>query len=184
MMSSSFSGVGTSATQENVTLNPNVIVSVIPQNLSVKVDDTFIINVAISNVTDMFAWQVHLHFDPAILECVRVSAPSDHVLSYAYTVGDALVEYNSTEFKNSLQMIKNDEGWMLIGDCLLGANQTTFNGSGILCQIEFKAISAGSSPLTFSNNYPYSSRETYVLNPNLKDTFPSTIDGGINVSPY
>ena len=132
-------------------VDPFTTFSVVPREVAAKVGDTFVVEVSAADVADMYAWQVHLFFDNAILECVDVSLPDDYVFSYAYTVGDALMDHNGTEFENPLQLkIRNDEGWVLVGDCLLGSDQPNFNGSGSLCQIEFKAISSGSSSLMLS----------------------------------
>lgn len=144
----------------NSIVNPNVTFTVLPQEVATKIGDVFIVEVGVANVAEMYSWQVCLSFDNTILECINVSLPHDYVFSYAYTVSDALMDYNSTEFKNPLlYMIKNDEGEVLIGSCLLGKNQTNFNGSGGLCQIKFKAISPGSSSLTPSLE------KTYYLGP-------------------
>ena len=141
-------------------VNPNVTFTVLPQEVATKIGDIFIIEVGVANATEMYSWQVCLSFDNTILECINVSLPHDYVFSYAYTVSDALMDYNSTEFKNPLlHMIKNNEGEVLIGACLLGRNQTNFNGSGGLCQIKFKAISPDSSSLTLSIE------KTYYLGP-------------------
>lgn len=160
-----------------VTVTPNM--TVLPQEVFVNVNDTFVINVTVKNVEDMYAWQVHLYFNSTILECVNVSLPLDHVFSYAYPVGAALVEYNSTEFTNPLQKIKNEEGWVLTGDSLIGIDQKTFNGSGILCQIGFKAVSSGSSALTLSLNS--TNFGTYILNSDLEVVTPSAFNGRVFV---
>jgi hypothetical protein len=140
----------------NLIVNPNVAFTVLPQEVATTIGDVFVIEVGVANVTVMYSWQVCLSFDNTILECINVSLPYDYVFSYAYTVSDALMDYNSTEFKNPLlYRIKNNEGEVLIGACLLGRNQTNFNGSGGLCQIEFKAISPGSSSLTLSIEQTY-----------------------------
>jgi len=148
----SVSGIAAESEMELYSIaDASLTFTVLPGEVATKVGDTFIIQVSVANATDMYTWQVHLFFDNTILECINVSLPHDYVFSYAYTVGDALMDYNSTEFNNPLQQnIENDKGYLLIGDCLLGANQPNFNGSGGLCQIEFKAISSGSSNLTLS----------------------------------
>jgi len=162
----------TESSVAEVATTQNTIMYLLPQENIVKTGEIFAINVAVENAMDVYAWQIHLDFDPTVLECVNVALPPYYVFSYAITVGFALVEYNSTEFENPLQRIVNNEGWVLTGDSLIGTNQTTLNGSGILCQIEFKAISAGSSSLKLLTN---SSLGTYVLNSNLKIIQPLTL---------
>lgn len=140
-----------------------------PEKVSVKVNDVFSVQVCIENVTDMFGWQVSLYFDPIVLECVDVCMPFDHVLSYGVTVGGALVRYNATEFTDPLYRINNDEGRVLVGNCLLGSNQSTFNGSGPLCQVDFKAISTGLSDIEL---HLYSNWDSFVLNSGIRGVKP------------
>jgi hypothetical protein len=145
-------------------IDPNMAFYLLPQqDLDVKVGDIFAITVVVENATNMFGWQVCLTFDPAKLECVEVSLPSQHVLSsYKHTICGVLAEYNHSEFGGGpLQSIRNDKGWVLAGDCLLGADQPTFNGSGNLCQIEFKATASGFSTLRLLND---SAHDFYTFN--------------------
>lgn len=124
-------------------LDEKMFFFILPEEVSVKVNETFSIHIGVENVTDMFGWQVCLHFDPQILECTDIYVPSDEVFSYGVTAGEALVEYNATEFTNPIYRIWDDEGEILVGNCLLGENQPNFNGSGILFQADFRAISTG-----------------------------------------
>ncbi len=120
----------------------------LPREVTFHVGDIFLISVFAEKVADMRAWQIELHFDPAIVECLNVSIPDNHVFSDDYTSSEAVVDYNSTEFTDiPLQSVRNDRGYVLAGDCLLGMNQTSFYGSGFLCLVTFKAISPGSSNL-------------------------------------
>lgn len=133
----------------NETTNGTFIL--LPQEIGVNVGDTFFVSVFAKNVTNMYGWQVILFFDPTIVECLNVSVPSQQVFSDRYPVSQALIDFNGTEFtRRPLQHIQNDEGYVLAGDSLLGRNQTTFYGSGFLCQATFKALSSGSSNLALS----------------------------------
>lgn len=152
-------------------IDANMAFLLFPREVSVKVNDTFVIQVGVENATDMFGWEVCLRFNPWVLECVSVSPPFSHVFSYALTAGAALVDYNATEFTNPLYRIHNNEGWMLAGNCLLGANQSTFNGSGTVCQIEFKAISPRSSTVKL---HLHSHFESYVLDSKIRAVKPSS----------
>jgi hypothetical protein len=158
---------------------------VVPQKTIVNVSETFVVFVFAENVSDMYAWQVFLGFDSKIMECINVSLPEKHVFSSRDTVTHALMEYNSTEFnKRPLQSVKNNEGYVLAGDCLW-VNETTINGSGFLCQFTFRAISAGSSNLMLSE--PDALFETYYLDsasllvPGTRHITPSLSDGQVTV---
>lgn len=164
----------TSKTVDELAIDPNMAFVMLPQDVRVEVGDTFVITVGVRNVTDMYAWQVYLHFDPTMLEAVGVSLPSNHVFSSSVTVSGALPDYDRKEFpKGPLQEVRNDRGWVLAGDSLLGASQPTFSGSGVLCQVEFKAISPGSTALALLHDFTHDF-QTYNLNFDLKATTTSS----------
>jgi len=156
---------------------------VLPQEVSVNVGDTFFVSIFAENVRNMYGWQVILFFDPTIVECLNVSVPGQQVFSDRYPVSQALIDFNSTEFtKRPLQSIQNGEGSALACDCLLGQNQTTFYGSGFLCQAAFKALSSGSSNLALSTADVQPFR-TYYLDEGLDLIMPSLSNSSVTVLP-
>jgi hypothetical protein len=153
---------------DQLDINPNMTFNMLPNDLSVAVGDTLDVIVSVENVADMYGWQVYLCYDSAVLECVGVSLPSNYVFSTSVTVSGALAKFNNEQFpQGPLQKVRNDAGWVLAGDCLLGASQPTFYGSGVLCQIEFKAVSSGPSALGLLHDFAHAF-QTYVLNPQLR----------------
>jgi len=147
-----------------MTIDPKMTYTMLPNEVHVKDGETFIETFFIQNVEDMYAWQVYVRYDPTVLECLGVSLSSDYLLSSKVTVSGALTSYDSVDFPSGpLQKVDNSEGWVLAGDCLLGADQADFQGSGTLCQIHFKAISPGASPLVLSNDIKQTF-QTYILN--------------------
>lgn len=148
-------------------VDENLTFFILPEEVSVKINDTFSIQIGVENATDMFGWQVFLLFNAQILECTDICMPGDEVFSYGVTAGEALVEYNATEFTNPIFRIYDDEGEILVGNCLLGSNQSTFNGSGILFQADFRAISTGISAIELQMR-----GRTYVLNLPIRSVAP------------
>lgn len=156
---------------------------VLIQEANVNVGDTFLVSMFAENVSDMYAWQVILFFDPTIAECLNASVPNQNVFSDRISVSRALMDFNSTEFPNGpLQSVQNEDGYMLTGDCLLGVGQQTFSGSGFLCEATFKALSSGSSNLAFSRagNQPFN---TFYLDEELNKIVPSFSNNSIIVLP-
>jgi hypothetical protein len=150
-----------------MTVDPKMTFTMLPNEVHVKDGETFIVTFSIQNVEDMFGWQVYVLYDPTVLECLGVSLSFDYLLSSKVTVSGALTSYDSADFPSGpLQRVDNSEGWVLAGDCLLGADQEDFHGSGTLCQIHFKAISLGASPLVLSNDLGQTF-QTYILNYDL-----------------
>jgi hypothetical protein len=129
----------------------------------------------------MYAWQVTLSFNSTFVECLNVSVPNQQVFSDKYPVSQALIDFNSTEFtKRPLQVIQNDNGCVLAGDSLLGQNQTTFSGSGFLCQVTFMALSPGSSNLALSTVFG-NGPGTFYLDEELNLTIPSLSNSTVTV---
>jgi hypothetical protein len=156
--------------QDKLYIDQNMAFHLLPQDVRVGVGDTFVVTVAVENATDMYAWQVYLTFDSKMLECLGVSLPSGYIFSSYVTVSGALANYNRTEFPNSpLQRVEvhNNEGWVLAGDSLLGASQPRFSGSGVLAQIEFQALSSGSTALALLHDLAHTF-QTYILNFDLE----------------
>ena len=160
------------------------IFTVLPEEVNANVNDTFVVSVYAENLTDMYGWQIYLGFDSSIVECVNVSVPDDNVFSERYPVSQALIDWNSTEFTErpiqhiSVGAVNNGGGYVLAGDCLLGRNQTTFSGSGFLCQIAFKAVSSGSSTFSLSLSGTFT---TYCFDSTLKCTAPTVLNSEVTV---
>lgn len=159
---------------DDLVIDPSMRFCLFPQNVEVDIGDTFVVSVTVGNATDMYGWQTYLEFDPTMLRCLGVSVSSDYMFSSHVTVSGALVNYDRTEFGSPLQAVRNDEGWLLAGDCLLGANQQTLNGSGVLCQIEFEAIRTGSSALSLFHDYAHKF-QTLIVTSDLNCMTPSSM---------
>lgn len=175
---------GLTTLSQGLDVDQNMAFYMFPNEVQVKVGDTFGITVAAVNVRDMFGWQAYVSFDSKMLECVGVYKPFNNVFSSRITVSGALAGYYPEEFSQGpLQAIRNDEGWVLAGDCLLGAGQRTFSGSGVLCQIEFKAVSSGATALMLLHDFDHSF-QTFALNFDLKaTTAPLASTSNIYVAP-
>jgi hypothetical protein len=152
---------------DQLDIDPNMAFTMLPNTVNVGVGDTFVVTIDVANVTNMFGWQVYLCYDPAVLECLGASLTPDYVFSSSWTVSSALVKWESTEFQpGPVQRVRNDLGWVLAGDCLMGVSQPTFNGSGVLCQIKFKTVSSGSCALALLHDFDHDF-QTYILTPEL-----------------
>ena len=128
--------------------------------------DTFTINCSVSDVVDLYTWQVKLFFDPAVLNCTGAWYPSDHVFA-----GMTMIPV--------VPIIDNVAGHILYGCSLMGA-AAGFEGSGTLCQIEFKVKSIGESGLDYSEPY---GEDTYLLNSDLDEISAEVENGYFNNIP-
>jgi len=111
--------------------------SIQPANTLATQGNGFSLDVSITDVTDLFAYQFDIAFDPAVLE------------AQSTTEGSLLPTGGSTFFIPGT--IDNTKGLIsFTADSLIGAISGV-NGTGVLAQLEFSAIGAGTSPVNLSN---------------------------------
>jgi general secretion pathway protein D len=104
---------------------------------TVNVGSTFTIEVAITAAGDVTSWQFDLGFDPAILQASSVIE------------GPFMSSFGTTLFGPGL--IDNGAGLIsLVTDSYVDPAPDP-SGSGVLAEIEFTALAAGTSALTLSN---------------------------------
>jgi hypothetical protein len=115
----------------------NTVLSVVPSPLSVSFPESFILNVSITDVTMLGAWQVKLLFNPSVLFCTNVTEPPDNILGDPnYTLGLGV-------------SIDNAIGTVVAHDGILSTGGV--NGSGTLCQILFNVSQPGISSIAFGD---------------------------------
>jgi hypothetical protein len=109
-------------------------------------NDTFSTNVTVSNVTDLFGWQVSLYYNSSVLNGTHVDEGPflkvDGTGTY-FIVSNFTDNYNPTK------------GYILVSCARLG-NVAGVNGSGTLATLTFKAVGTGSDVLQFDTTGPFS----------------------------
>ena len=112
-------------------------VSILPPNLDIVAGQTFSVDIAISGVTDLYAYQFDLGFDPSVIMSAGVSE------------GPFLATGGSTFFLDGA--IDNIGGSVSsTADSLLTAISGV-SGDGIIARAKFKGLSAGSSSINLFN---------------------------------
>ena len=138
----------------------NVIV-LVPAS-SPTIGSAFSIDVSVTGIADLYAFQFDLSFDPTLLSAVSV------------TEGDFLASGGTTVFIPGA--IDNVGGTVNANaDALIGAI-TGVTGGGILAEFDFTALAAGTSPLSFAN--------VILLNSSLSDITANTAfdNGSVTIS--
>lgn len=118
----------------------------------------------VSNVNDLYAYQVHLNYNATLLNATRAWLP---------TWNSTWVFYDRTTVLLSPVFKAN---YVEIGDAIWGIEET-FNGTGLLAVIEFEVIKA---PLKFQNvssAFKIDNKDTILLNFDLED-IPATKTNG------
>jgi hypothetical protein len=144
--------------------SPFALISVTPFNVSVVSFGKFNVTITVTNVTDLYAWQTMLLFNATILNATNAWYPgSPDYVFYG---------------KSSIWLtpvIDNTVGYMLYGACLQ-RDQQTFNGSGVLCQIEFQPKTLGTTSLSFSRPLEGEGSKTFLLDSNLEFIHLEVVD--------
>ena len=106
-----------------------------------NVGDTFTIPISVSGATNLMAFQFDLSFDSAILQVLSFTDVGTDFDTAATAGGGALTGITGFFFPGLLSGV---------ADSMSGAF-TGLSGSGVLVDIEFKALAPGISALTLSN---------------------------------
>ena len=134
-----------------------------PSVLSVTQSQAFSLDVAITDVVDLYAYQFDVSFDPALMQASDI------------TEGAFLSGGGATNFFAGL--IDNTAGTIMFTADTLQGFVSGVTGSGILASINFNALDLGSSAIALSN--------VQLLDSNLDDisaSITSIGDGSITVS--
>lgn len=121
--------------QANAFADP--ILSIQPPSTSVVAGSTFAVDVNISNVTDLFAFQFDIGFDPSILSATSITEGS-------FLPGGGTTFFIPGTIDNIGGTISSN------ADTLIGAISGV-SGSGTLAVLDFTALAAGTSPIDIAN---------------------------------
>ena len=136
-------------------------VSIDPSSTPVIVGNPVNLNVDISNVSDLYAFQFDIGFDPTILSATNT------------TEGAFLPSGGATFFVAGT--IDNVGGTITdTADTLIGAVPGV-GGDGVLATLQFQAIGNGTSPITLLN--------IILLDSNLDEIAFTSTDGSVTVTP-
>jgi hypothetical protein len=116
----------------------DALLSINPVTTTVDTGTTFVVNVNISGVVDLYAYQFDIDFNPAVIQATSVIE------------GSFLPNGGATFFVPGA--IDNTNGEInFSADTLLSAT-TGVSGGGTLLQLDFKAIAPGTSAIVLPNN--------------------------------
>jgi hypothetical protein len=143
--------------------SPSTVIHVDPSSLidtGIGPGQTITFKINVTDVIDLYTWQIKILFDPNVLNCTKAYYPPDHIFAGKTT-------------SPVTPVINNNEGYVLYGNSLVGAVPGV-TGDGKLCALEFKVKSRGSTSLTFVVTGP---GRTFLLDSN-GDPIPFTVEGG------
>ena len=107
---------------------------------------TFVVNITVTNVTDLYAWGIGLVYDNTTLQFVNASLPTDNIFSGATASGDTLIQ--PPVVLGAVPYNEQNGGFAIVewgATFIQGSQNWCFNGTGTVAQIEFRIIKAPSS---------------------------------------
>lgn len=144
--------------------SPETKISIVPSTSTAPVDETFTIDVTVTDVTNLYGWEVEISFNNKILEVVNA------------TEGPFLETAGYETFWPPPNL-DNTEGAVTCGALFnLPFPPNGANGSGILATITFKAIGQGLTTLRLE----YTSLQTVILPKSNMPIYHERVDGTFN----
>jgi hypothetical protein len=111
--------------------NTGTTVYVDPDKVVRSIGQDFVVNISISNVANLYAWECKIEWNMTVLELVNV------------TEGTFLKKAGSTFFSSKL----NETFGHVVIDCTLLGDSAGANGSGLLASIQFHVKNEGACDL-------------------------------------
>jgi hypothetical protein len=142
----------------------NTILYIDPSTTHTPLQQTFTVNLSITNVTNLHHWQLSLSYDPSFLNCTSVSVPSDNILGYQIIFPTPKID--------------NTKGKISAFCAIDGTSQV--NGSGTLCQINFTSKTPGITCISIINEMEWTG--TYLQDSNNNFLSFKAMDGTIEIT--
>jgi Na+/H+-dicarboxylate symporter len=130
---------------------PGTVLYVEPQATSKSIDQDFAVNITISNVADLYAWQFKLTWNTAILDLVPPNV----------TEGPFLKSGGTTIWNPE---INSTIGYVFAVCSLTGSETPGVSGNGVLATVYFHVKGSGSCDLDLSEITLYNSAEKQITN--------------------
>lgn len=123
------------------TASPETVVAVDPKITSTEPGESFEINITVSDVSDLYGWEINMTFDPTILSVVKV------------TEGPFLKQAGEEQGVDTWLLgpvINNFAGFVSCAASFVPFPPEGATGSGVLASITFNVTTEGRSDLGFS----------------------------------
>lgn len=129
-----------------------------PKSNEGAIGQDFLVNISISQVTDLYGWQSKLKWNVAILEAKNA------------TEGPFLRNSGSTLFVPTI----NDTAGLILIDCTLYEALTGVNGSGVLATVQFHVKQSGHCNLDLYDTLLSDSNEQTITHSVTGGSFSTT----------
>jgi hypothetical protein len=165
--------------KEAITYAEDTILRIAPSNTTIGQEGQPIVNqqttftIEVENVTNLHSWQIVLYYNSSILrtQVDWMWLPLNHV-------------FNGKTFNvTSPSMGADDYGSYIVFWASLFSEEPAFNGTGILCEVNFTATASGNSYLKFSKYIGtiQGSAETFLRTSGQESIPALAVEGAVEV---
>ncbi len=119
--------------------NTATSVGTIENCIAVKTGDEFQVDVVVQNISNLLAWEIHLSYDPAVVEVTDQNVK----LFQQANAGSSVIDVSGH--------VPDDSGVHTLSAFDSSDPATPDSGSGILSRVTFKALAPGTSPIRFGS---------------------------------
>ena len=151
--------------------SPETILYLDPSSVidpTLTLGDIFTVDVLVSDVEYLYAWQVNMSFEPTVLKIINI------------VEGDFLKSQPEGTF--GAKRIENEKGWALFGWSTVGPYHGV-DGSGTLATVEFQVLAEGESLIEFGVRTTLIGQDQPSHPPNFYDIPFTAEDGYFNNCP-
>lgn len=136
-----------SAASTILTTEDEALVYVNPQISHASLGSTFEVEISIANARDIYSYEFMLYYDTNLLDCLEARIPEDHFL-------EPNVPHNVWIIKPEIEDdFDPDYGRVWLAVTLLGSEEPTKKGDGVLLIITFKVLQVGNCTLDLDESY-------------------------------
>jgi Cohesin domain len=119
--------------------NTATSVGTIENCIAVKTGDEFQVDIVVQNISNLLAWEIHLGYDPAVVEVTDQNVK----LFQQANAGSSVIDVSGH--------VPDDSGLHALSAFDSSDPATPDSGSGILSRVTFKALAPGTSPIRFGS---------------------------------
>jgi hypothetical protein len=125
---------------------PTTTVYINPETIKGTIGQVFIVNISVSDVSDLYGWEVKLGWNATVLDVVEV-----YEGPFLKSTGDTFFTYS----------VNTTAGYIIL-DCTLLGDLSGASGSGVLVSIQFNVKKSGSCSLQLSETVLVNSSEELI----------------------
>ena len=166
-----------------VFVDPGKIIVDYIYDSSYQIGNTFVVHINVSDVTDLFSYQVNVTWNTDVLNFTGISEYGEFLARTGSTYGTSRIQ--------DIYVASNETGYACIAETILG-NYAGISGNGRLVTIEFEIVGYGYSNIGLSElgplgvflldssgtEMPFTTVDGYFRNALLGD---ATLDGVVDV---